>query len=106
MTGAIDPIRATTPAARSPRHDPDAPDAAAQEEVHDLPAIIPVAPTPPPPARTPAAFAAQLIAGPQRRGLRGGPGTLENAKAAYMGAEWSGDSDRRTRTGRITKTEI
>ena len=105
MTGPIDPIRATRPIARSPRQDPDVADAEPAEEASTLPAII-VAPTPPPAAGTLAAFAAQLIAGHQRRGLRGGPGTLENAKAAYMGAEWSGDQDRRTRTGRITKTEI
>ena len=106
MTGPIDPIRATRPIARPPRQDPGAAGAEAAEETPNLPAVVAVAPTPPPAAKALAAFAAQMIAGPQRRGLRGGPGTLENAKAAYLGAEWSGDHDRRTRTGRITKTEI
>jgi hypothetical protein len=74
--------------------------------VETLPAVAESALTPPPAAKALAAFVAQMIAGPQRRGLRGGPGALGNAKAAYLGAEWSGDADRRTRKGRITKTEI
>jgi hypothetical protein len=106
MTGPIDPIRASRPIARQPRHDSDADDVQPAEEPQTPPAVIAVAPTPPPAAKALAAFAAQMLAGAQRRGLRGGPGTLENAKAAYMGAEWSGDGDRRTRPGRITKTEI
>jgi hypothetical protein len=44
--------------------------------------------------------------GGQRRGLRGGPETLDKARSAYLEAEWSGPADRRVRTGRITKTEI
>jgi len=54
-----------------------------------------------------AAFAAQLLGqGGQRRGLRGGPETLDKARSAYLEAEWSGPADRRLRTGRITKTDI
>jgi hypothetical protein len=54
-----------------------------------------------------AAFAAQLLGqGGQKRGLRGGPETLEHARATYLETEWSGPSDRRIRAGRITKTEI
>jgi hypothetical protein len=54
-----------------------------------------------------AAFAAQLIGqGVSKRGLRGGPETLDKARGAYLGAEWSGVADRRPPTGRITKTEI
>lgn len=53
-----------------------------------------------------AAFAAQMLGQPgQKRGLRGGPETLEKARAAYLEAEYSGPSDRRLSTGRITKTE-
>lgn len=53
-----------------------------------------------------AAFAAQLIGQPgQKRGLRGGPETLEKARAAYLEAEYSGPADRRIPVGRITKTE-
>ncbi len=54
-----------------------------------------------------AAFVAQLLGqGGQKRGLRGGPETLDKARSAYLEAEWSGPADRRLRTGRITKTEI
>ncbi len=106
MTGSVDPIRAAAPVSRSPK--PPGWDAAATpvEPVEALPTATETAPTPPPAAKALAAFAAQMIAGPQRRGLRGGPGALGSAKAAYLGAEWSGDADRRTRTGKISKTEI
>ncbi len=74
---------------------------------------VPVAAPSPKPAqaggRAPAqaAFAAQLIGqGGQKRGLKGGPPVLEEARSAYLGAEWSGPGDRRTRRGRITETEI
>lgn len=53
-----------------------------------------------------AVFAAQLLGGGQKRGLRGGPETLDRARAAYLETEWSGPSDRRVRKGRITKTEV
>ena len=42
----------------------------------------------------------------QKRGLKGGPAVLDQAKAAYLETEWSGPADRRIRAGRITKTEI
>ena len=52
-------------------------------------------------------YAAHIVGqGEQRRGLRGGPETLERARGAYLEAEWSGRADRRIRRGRITKTEI
>ncbi len=54
-----------------------------------------------------AEFTAQLIGqGGVKRGLRGGAETLDKARSSYLGAEWSGEADRRPRTGRITKTEI
>jgi hypothetical protein len=63
-------------------------------------------PTPPQPAGA-AAFAAQVMGqGGQKRGLRGGPETLDHARTAYLETEWSGPADRRPPPGRITKTEI
>jgi hypothetical protein len=63
-------------------------------------------PAPAPPAGA-SEYAAQLLGQPgQKRGLRGGPETLDHARAAYLGAEWSGPADRRPPPGRITKTEI
>jgi hypothetical protein len=52
------------------------------------------------------AFAAQLLSGGEKRGLKGGPETLERAKTTYLRSEYSGSNDRRPRPGRVTKTEI
>ncbi len=53
------------------------------------------------------AFAAQLMGqGGRKRGLKGGPPVLGEAKSAYLEAEYSGPNDRRARTGRITRTEV
>ena len=54
-----------------------------------------------------AAFAAQLMGQTgQKRGLKAGPPALEEARSAYLESAWRGTGDRRTRTGRVTKTEI
>ncbi len=66
-----------------------------------------VKPAPAAPPAADAAFTAQVLGqSGQKRGLKGGPPVLEGARSAYLGAEWSGQSDRRPRPGRITKTEI
>jgi len=63
-------------------------------------------PAPPPPAGA-SEYAAQLLGqGGQKRGLRGGPATLDHARTAYLETEWSGPADRRPAPGRIAKTEI
>lgn len=51
-------------------------------------------------------FEAQMLSGGEKRGLRGGPETLERAKSTYLKSEYSGPNDRRPRPGRVTKTEI
>ncbi len=53
-----------------------------------------------------ATFAAQVLSGGEKRGLRGGPETLERAKTTYLQSEYSGPNDRRPRPGQVTKTEI
>jgi hypothetical protein len=54
-----------------------------------------------------AAFAAQLMGQDGiKRGLRGGPPVLEEARAAYLGAEWTGPADRRRGAGKTAKTDI
>ena len=53
-----------------------------------------------------AIFAAQMLSGGEKRGLRGGPETLERAKTTYLKSEYSGPNDRRPRPGQVTKTEI
>ena len=51
-------------------------------------------------------YAAQLLSGGEKRGLRGGPETLGRAKSTYLKSEYSGPNDRRPKPGRVTKTEI
>ncbi len=64
-------------------------------------------PRPLPTSAEVAAFAAQMMGqGGQKRGLRGGPETLDHARNAYLEAEWSGGADRRHARGKITKREI
>ncbi len=115
MTSPIDPPRRVTPDRRSrdrrtvdrrgvaPAEAPSAPS--------QLPAIVPgsvsAPPAPEPPPVGDAAFAAQLLGqGGQKRGLRGGTVVLEQARSAYLEAEWSGPTDRRKPAGRNTKTEL
>lgn len=69
-------------------------------------AETPPKPRPQPAAGPDAAFSAQLMAGTPKRGLKGGPETLDKARSTYLGAEYSGANDRRPKKGRITKTEI
>ncbi len=121
MSGPIDPIRRIGRAERAEgvrRRDGDEPGAAFEpiEPVANLPMVVE---QPPPqrervraktaksdPAGT-ATFAAQLIGQPGiKRGLKGGPETLEAARSSYLGTEYSGPNDRRPAKGLITKTEI
>ncbi|HEY3812442.1 MAG TPA: hypothetical protein VGL66_04395 [Caulobacteraceae bacterium] len=53
-----------------------------------------------------AGVTAQLLGEGPKRGLKGGEETLQRARGAYLGAEYSGPADRRPKKGRITKTEI
>ena len=54
-----------------------------------------------------AAFAAQMMGQTgQRKGLKGGPPVMDAARASYLGAEYSGDKDRRPPAGLIKKTEL
>ena len=53
-----------------------------------------------------AIYAAQVLGGGEKRGLRGGPETLDRAKSTYLKSEYSGPNDRRPAPGRVTKTEI
>lgn len=64
------------------------------------------APTAPPDAQ-PSAFAAQMIGQPgQKRGLRGGPPVLDSARSSYLGAEYSGEAERRPAPGRVKDTDV
>jgi hypothetical protein len=59
----------------------------------------------PPPEE--AAFTAQMMGQTgARRGLKGGPPVLKQARSAYLETEYSGPNDRRPPTGLLRKTEI
>jgi hypothetical protein len=111
MTSPIDPIR--RPGA--PRRANDKVDPVRRAKGTDsgnLPVVVDPQPEPPrPPAADPApagaVFAAQLLGQDgHKRGLRGGPATLDAAKSTYNSTEWSGAADRRSRKGRSARTEI
>ncbi len=54
-----------------------------------------------------AAFAAQMMGQTgQRKGLKGGPPVLDAARASYLGAEYSGEKERRPPAGLIKKTDV
>jgi hypothetical protein len=54
-----------------------------------------------------ATFTAQMLGQTgARRGLKGGPPVLKQARSAYLETEYSGPNDRRPPAGLIRKTEI
>lgn len=83
----------------------------------DSRALVPSAPAPSTesaiPAETapsldPAAAVSVQLMGQtgQRKGLKGGPPVLGAARASYLGAEYSGEKDRRPPAGVIRKTDV
>ncbi len=110
MTDPLHPLRRAADMRRLRRR---ASDNAVADEAEDrsVPVIVEgeVASPVPPPHRpsAEATYAAHLIGQKDvRRGLRGGPETLEAARSAYLGAEFSGDCDRRPPKGLIRRTKI
>ncbi len=54
-----------------------------------------------------ATFTAQMIGQTGvKRGLKGGPPVLKQARSAYLETEYSGPNDRRPPTGLLRKTEV
>ncbi|MFT3997388.1 MAG: hypothetical protein QM667_08270 [Asticcacaulis sp.] len=51
-------------------------------------------------------YAAQVLGGGEKRGIRGGPETLGRAKKTYLTSEYSGPNDRRPEPGRIRQEKI
>jgi hypothetical protein len=110
MTDPIDPIRRSSPAPRPNRRGGDRRKPGEGEERPDLMFPVPAPerhdpePTPPP---SDSAFAAQVMGqGGEKRGLKGGKEVLNKARGAYLGAEYSGEADRRPPPGLVKKTEI
>jgi hypothetical protein len=59
---------------------------------------------PPPDAAT---FTAQIMGQTgARRGLKGGPPVLKQARSAYLETEYSGEHDRRPPAGLLRKTKV
>lgn len=113
MTSPIDPIRRAGGPRRVEASKVHPAERAHRSADRNLPVVLegePAAEPPPPPAAprpAAAAFAAQLMGQEgQKRGLRGGPPTLDAAKSSYIRTQWSGTGDRRSRSGRGAKTEI
>ena len=109
MTDPIDPIGKSDRVSRVRRAAAAA--ARAGGAASPSQAVVPAAPVrthDPEPARFPgdAAFAAQLLGGGPRRGLKGGPETLEQARSTYLTNEYSGPADRRRKKGRAAKTDV
>lgn len=105
MTDPIDPIRPSHGDRRfRPRRKADLPP---REEARPNSAQLPAVMAPDKPADPQPVLTAHLIGQDgQKRGLRGGPQTLAQARAAYLSTEWSGAIDRRNRTGLFSKTKI
>jgi len=54
-----------------------------------------------------AAFAAQMLGqGGQRNGIKGGPPVMDAARSAYLGAEYTGEKERRPPVGTTKRTDI
>lgn len=51
----------------------------------------------------PSEFYAQLLGGGPRRGLKGGPEVLDDARSTYLAAEYSGPADRRPKKGTVKR---
>ncbi len=107
MSSPIDPIRRTALVRRAQRPDQAGRKSVDESEDRSVPVVYDPAPSQS--AEQPsdaAAFNAHLLGQDgQRRGLRGGPATLDAARTTYNKVEWSGPADRRARKGGAAKTE-
>ena len=112
MTRSVPPVSATPLQRRAGRRttDPRIAHDAAPEPDATLPAETNLPVAGPPPRRddlSGGAVDAQILGQDgQKRGLRGGKPVLDQARSAYLGAEWSGVNDRRPKRGLVTKTEV
>lgn len=107
MTGPVDPLDPVRPPRPERRRRPRAASALPPALIPgEGPRAHPTEPPPQPQGLLGAAAAHLLGQEHRRRGLRGGPETLEAARETYLKTEYSGPADRRPRAGRITRTEV
>lgn len=115
MTDPVDPIRPPEPPRRteivSDRRSGRERRRRFEAEAEAAPART-AAPAEPPPCvpedlkAGPTQFYAQLLGGGPRRGLKGGPETLEEARHTYLENEFSGPSDRRPPKARAIDDKV
>ena len=78
----------------------------AAEEVHETAGVGPIPPLDPAPQPGSPALSAQLMGqSDSAEGADPANSAARRAHGAYLKVEWSGPQDRRTRRGRIAKTE-
>ena len=108
MTDPNDPIRGPSRPRSVGRRlsDRDTPESEEPEVFLPVPAGEAIRHAPSEPPAPDSAVAAQIMAGAPKRGLKGGPETLEKARSTYLGTEYSGANDRRPKAGLIKKTEV
>lgn len=54
-----------------------------------------------------AAYEAQILGqGGQRNGIKGGPPVMDNARSTYLGAQYSGEHERRPPIGTTTRKDV
>lgn len=105
MNGPIDPLRRPGAARRALPAPRDS--YRRDDEEEEVAYVREEQPAPPPRKSGFATFAAHLMGqSGQKRGLRGGQEVLDSARSTYLGTEYSGEADRRPRTGLLKKTEI
>ena len=77
------------------------------EEAQAAPAAAPVPPLVPASHEGPPAISAQLMGqSDPAEGAAPANSAAQTARSAYLKVEWSGRYERRTRRGRITKTDV
>jgi hypothetical protein len=109
MTSSIDPP-GRSPRVRRPRKSAaeilDEVEKGSEAAAPGLP--VPVGRAASIPPKTPIASAAQIEAQMlgERRGLRAGASTIDQAKVTYNRTEWSGSKDRRAPKGKAAKKEV
>ncbi|WGM32237.1 hypothetical protein [Brevundimonas sp. NIBR11] len=118
MTNGVRPVGSVSDRRSAQRREAERRAGSSSRELVPIGKVVDEAPDPASPAALPppadinpadpaAAFAAQMYGQTgQRKGLKGGPPVMDAARASYLGAEYSGEKDRRPPAGLIKKTEL
>lgn len=79
----------------------------APKRTRNSPPPVPIATTAKNTGRSNSEFAAQILGQPGlKRGLRGGPETLDSARSTYLSNEYSGQADRRPAKGKLATKSV